>query len=215
MPGELRSIAVTRRTGAADDRSCRLTDAFKLKVLHKGWNTFGIATLKLPDGGTVDRALEDHGAATCVLPYDPERRVAVLVRQVRVAPMFWGEPGEFDEAPAGGLDGETPEVAARREVMEETGIRVGVLDFVVCSYAMPSVSSERLHLYLAPFSLTDRVADGGGLADEGEQVTVLEVPLAELWSRAERGDLLDMKTLVLVQALRLRRPDLFEAPPGV
>ena len=92
--------------------------ALPLEVIHRGWNTFGIATLTLPDGSAVRRALEDHGQAACVLPYDPERRVALLVRQARVGPAFWGESAEFDEAPAGGLDGDAPEATAIREAME-------------------------------------------------------------------------------------------------
>ena len=82
--------------------------ALPLRVIHRGWNTFGIATLTQPDGSTVPRALEDHGEAACVLPYDPERRVALLVRPSRVGPAFWGEPPALDEAPAGGLDGGEP-----------------------------------------------------------------------------------------------------------
>ncbi|KAA0123010.1 NUDIX hydrolase [Methylobacterium sp. P1-11] len=185
--------------------------ALPLEVLHRGWNTFGIATLTLQDGSTVRRALEDHGQAACVLPYDPERRVALLVRQARVGPAFWGESAEFDEAPAGGLDGDTPEAAAIREAMEEAGVRLRRLEPVAHAYSMPSVSSERLWLYLAPYGSADRVGSGGGLHAEGEQVLVVEVPLAALADQARTGRLPDLKTLVLVQALMLRAPALFAA----
>ncbi len=185
--------------------------ALPLKVLHRGWNTFGIATLTMPDGSTVPRALEDHGQAACVLPYDPERRVALLVRQARVGPAFWGEPSDLDEAPAGGLDGGQPEATAIREAMEEAGVRLRRLDRVAHAYSMPSVSSERLWLYLAPYSEADKVAAGGGLHAEGEQVVPVEVPLATLAEAARSGRLADLKTLVLVQALMLRRPELFAA----
>ena len=182
-----------------------------LEVLHRGWNTFGIATLTLTDGSTVRRALEDHGQAACVLPYDPGRRVALLVRQARVGPAFWGEPADFDEAPAGGLDGGAPEATAIREAMEEAGVRLSRLEAVAHAYTMPSVSSERLWLYLAPYGPTDRVGAGGGLHEEGEQVLALEVPLVELADQARTGRLPDLKTLVLVQALMLRVPELFAA----
>jgi nudix-type nucleoside diphosphatase (YffH/AdpP family) len=185
--------------------------ALPLKVLHRGWNTFGIATLTLPDGSTVPRALEDHGQAACVLPYDPERRVALLVRQARVGPAFWGEPADLDEAPAGGLDGGEPEATAIREAMEEAGVRLRRLDCVAHAYSMPSVSSERLWLYLAPYGEADKVAAGGGLHAEGEQVVPVEVPLATLAEAARSGRFPDLKTLVLVQALMLRRPELFAA----
>ena len=185
--------------------------ALPLQVIHKGWNTFGIATLTQPDGSTVPRALEDHGEAACVLPYDPGRRVALLVRQNRVGPAFWGEPASVDEAPAGGLDGGEPEETAIREAMEEAGVRLERLEPVAHAYSMPSVSSERLWLYLAPYAETDRVGTGGGLPGEGEQVAVLELPLSVLAEQARSGRLVDLKTLVLVQALMLRRPELFTA----
>ncbi|SDM19429.1 nudix-type nucleoside diphosphatase, YffH/AdpP family [Methylobacterium phyllostachyos] len=183
--------------------------ALPLKVIHRGWNTFGIAMLTLPDGSTVPRALEDHGEAACVLPYDPERRVALLVRQARVGPAFWGEPADLDEAPAGGLDGDEPEATAIREAMEEAGVRLHRLERVAHAYSMPSVSSERLWLYLAAYGETDKVGPGGGLHAEGEQVLALEVPLAELAEAARSARLPDLKTLVLVQALMLRNPELF------
>jgi nudix-type nucleoside diphosphatase (YffH/AdpP family) len=185
--------------------------ALPLTILHKGWNTFGIATLTLPDGSAVPRALEDHGQAVCVLPYDPDRRMALLVRQARVGPAFWGEPAEFDEAPAGGLDGGEPEATAIREAMEETGVRLERLELVAHAYSMPSVSSERLWLYLAPYRESDRIGSGGGLHEEGEQVLALEVPLAALGDAARSGRLLDLKTLALVQALMLRCPEMFSA----
>ncbi|MCB4801821.1 nudix-type nucleoside diphosphatase (YffH/AdpP family) [Methylobacterium brachiatum] len=185
--------------------------ALPLRVIHRGWNTFGIATLTQPDGSTVPRALEDHGEAACVLPYDPERRVALLVRQSRVGPAFWGEPPALDEAPAGGLDGGEPEETAIREAMEEAGLRLARLEPVAHAYSMPSVSSERLWLYLAPYTQADRVGPGGGLPGEGEQVEVLELPLATLAEQVRSGHLADLKTLVLVQALMLRRPELFTA----
>jgi nudix-type nucleoside diphosphatase (YffH/AdpP family) len=185
------------------------TETFSYDILYRGWNRFGIATLRLPDGSSVQRVLEDHGEAACVLPYDPARKVALLVRQARVGPMFWGEAGDIDEAPAGGLDGGEPEATAMREVYEETGARVATLEFVMRCYTMPSASTERINLYLAPYAATDRVGPGGGLAHEGEHIETREVALADLAKAADTGALVDMKTLVLVLTLRQRRPELF------
>jgi hypothetical protein len=76
---------------------------------------------------------------------------------------------------------------------------------------MPGISTERMHLFLAPYAEGDRVAAGGGVADENEAIEVAEMPLAVLARRADEGGLGDLKTLLLVQTLRLRRPDLFTA----
>ncbi len=101
-----------------------------------------------------------------MLPYDPERRVALLVRQARVGPAFWGV-GRVRRSPAGGLDGDAPEATAIREAMEEAGVRLTRLEPVAHAYSMPSVSSERLWLYLAPYGAADRVGPGGWAARGG------------------------------------------------
>jgi nudix-type nucleoside diphosphatase (YffH/AdpP family) len=182
------------------------------RAIHRGWNTFGIATLTLDDGSAVERALEDHGEAACVLPYDIERRVALLVRQARVAPAYWGEDADcLVEVPAGGLDGGEPEATAVREAFEEAGVRLGNLERVAHIYTMPGISTERLWLYLAAYVAADRVGEGGGLAHERERITVCELPLADLGQAVMDGTLADLKTLVLVQALMLRRAELFAA----
>ena len=74
---------------------------------------------------------------------------------------------------------------------------------------MPGISTEYMHLYLAPYGQGDRTSDGGGLADEHENITVVEMELAELAALSDRGGLSDLKTFALVQTLRLRRPELF------
>ena len=139
-----------------------------VRTIYEGWTTFGIATVTQPDGTPIGRCVEHHGAATAVLPYDPVRRTALLVRQVRVGVAWWGGDGELDEAPAGGLDGGAPDETARREAMEEAGVALSALEAVGCFYPMPSVSTERIHLFLAPYAANDRVAAGGGLAAEDE-----------------------------------------------
>lgn len=182
---------------------------FQLRVIHQGWNTFGIATIRLPDGGMVERALEHHGEAAGVLPYDAQRRCVLLVRQDRVGPLFWGDEERLAEIPAGGLDGKPADVAVAREAFEEAGVRLRDLELVVHAYTMPSVSSERIWLYFAPYTRDDCTGAGGGLVHEGEHLTVEEVGFDELARLVAEGKLRDTKTLILAQALQLRRPDLF------
>ena len=74
---------------------------------------------------------------------------------------------------------------------------------------MPGLSTERMDLFLAAYGEGDRIGPGGGLAAENERIAVHEMPLAELAAMGARGALTDMKTLVLLFALQLRRPELF------
>ena len=178
------------------------------EVKHRGWTTFLIATIRLPDGGTLDRVIEDHGNAVCVLPYDPARRMAILVQQLRAPALYAAQRPHFLEAVAGRIDeGENAENSARREAVEEAGLRLRALDRVATAWAMPGVSTEQMELFLGEYSAADRVSAGGGI--EGENIEVLEIPLAKLAAMADSGDLQDMKTLLLLQTLRLRQPQLF------
>jgi nudix-type nucleoside diphosphatase (YffH/AdpP family) len=180
-----------------------------IETAYQGWARYLIATIRFADGRTFKREIEDHGTAIAVLAYDPERKVAMLVQQVR-APVLFAEKRQFTlELIAGIVEDGDPPAAARREALEETGLRLGTLEDVATVWAMPGVSTERMTLYLAPYREADRIEKGGGLAAEYEVITVLEMPLAEVARMADSGELTDMKTLALVQTLRLRRPELF------
>ena len=96
-----------------------------------------------------------------------------------------------------------------REAVEETGLGLSNLEPVATAWPSPGVSAERSSLFLAAYGASDRVAAGGGLASEHEAISVVELPLARLAEMADDGRLADLKTLTLVLALRLRRPELF------
>ena len=113
------------------------------------------------------------------------------------------------EVPAGLLDESEPEEGARREAFEETGVRLGALDRVATGWTMPGVSTEQMDLFLGAYAAADRIGTGGGLASESEDITVHEMPLADLAAMSDRGEITDLKTLVLLLTLRLRRPELF------
>lgn len=179
------------------------------RTVHQGWSTLLVADVAMPDGARLTREIEDHGRSVAVMPYDPERRVALLIRQFRAPVFYAGGTPDLLEAPAGLLEEDDPAACARREAYEEAGVRLGPLEPVSSIWSMPGISTERMDLFLAPYAEADRTGAGGGLAEEGESITVVEMPLAELARMSERGALPDVKTLVLVYALRLRRPDLF------
>lgn len=181
----------------------------RLDALYQGWTTLYLATIRTADGQEIKREIEDHGAAVGALPYDPDRRVALLIRQMRVPALH--EAGESDllECPAGLLDEGTPEDNMLRELCEEVGLNIRRLEAVTVAWTTPGLSTERIHLFLPPYAPEDRSGAGGGLASEHEDITAEEVPLVDLAAMADDGRLADMKTLLLVQTLRLRRPELF------
>jgi nudix-type nucleoside diphosphatase (YffH/AdpP family) len=180
----------------------------RTRTAHAGWAKLLVATVRLPDGRTITREIEDHGVAVCVLPYDPVRKTAVLVRQFRAPVSFAVGEEEMLEAVAGMLEESDPADCARREAMEEAGLTLDSVEHVFLGWTMPGLSTERMHFYWAVYSGGFKARPGGVVAD-GEDVTPVEIGLGELADMADRGELADVKTLLLVQTLRLRRPDLF------
>ena len=166
----------------------------------------------MPDGVEVERHIEEHGCAAAVLPYDPERRCALLVSMPR-APVIQEGEDDLLEAMAGALEGERADECARREAREEGGVRLDQLEPLGTFWSMPAFSTERLSLFLAPYRQANRVGEGGGAATEHENIIVHEIALRDLWQRAAAGALRDLKTVFLLQSLRLRHPHLFGSEP--
>jgi nudix-type nucleoside diphosphatase (YffH/AdpP family) len=183
------------------------------KKAYAGWLSIWVASIRLADGRIMRREIVKHGQAACVLPYDALRRTAVLVRQLRVPVYVTAGTERLLEAIAGMVDDEDPSATARREAFEEAGLRLGDLEFVADAWPSPGFLTERVALYLARYSLKDRIGAGGGLAEEHEDIEVVELPLDEIAAMADRGELVDLKTLCLVQTLRLRHPQLFGPAP--
>jgi nudix-type nucleoside diphosphatase (YffH/AdpP family) len=178
---------------------------------YAGWTRLLIATVRLSDGRVIRREVEDHGEAVCVLPYNPQRKTAVLVRQLRAPLLLAGNQQGLFEAIAGILEDEETDASVRRESMEEAQLKLDSLERVFTAWTMPGLSTERMHLYLATYSGEPRPEIRGGIASEHEETIATEIGLPELVRMAESGVLADLKTLLLLQTLRLRRPDLFSS----
>ena len=179
------------------------------KTLHDGWARYSVLRVRLPEGQTAKRELDEHGPAVAVLPYDAERGTAILVRQFRAPVLAAAGESTLTEAITGLTDGEAPDAAARREALEEAGVQLKALEPVGTLWTMPGLSTERMHLYLAPYTRAHRIGQGGGVTGEHENITVLELSLRELGAMADAGTPADLKTFALLQTLRLRRPELF------
>jgi nudix-type nucleoside diphosphatase (YffH/AdpP family) len=180
------------------------------KLVYDGWTRFLVLEVESPDGHQMTRAVLDHGESACVLPYDSERRTALLVSQQRVPQLYLGHPEPSLEAIAGRLEpDESVEESMRREAEEEAGLRLRALETVATCWVSPGVSTERIHLYLAAYAPADRTGPGGGRAEELENIEVKELTLSELARLADSGSIIDAKTMLLIQTLRLRQPRLF------
>jgi nudix-type nucleoside diphosphatase (YffH/AdpP family) len=180
------------------------------RLAYDGYAKVTVLALVGDEGGEHRREVVSIGQSACVLPYDADRKTALVVRLPRAPLIANAVVEDLIEAPAGMLgDGETAEACVRREAMEEAGVELETLEPIGVCWPSPGVLAERTHLFLAPYGAADRKGAGGGLAEEHEDIRVEERTLSELWDLAGNGGLGDLKTLTLVLALQARRPELF------
>lgn len=179
-----------------------------VREIYRGWMSLLLVRLRHANGAEADRHVMLNSRAISVLPYDPARKVALVVSMPRAPVIYVGEP-DLLEAIAGALDDDDPANCARREAFEEAGVELGELEHVGLIWTMPSNSTERIDYYLARYGSADRTGYGGGLETEQEYIRVHELSLRALSQMADEGRLSDGKLLILLQALRLRQPGLF------
>ena len=149
------------------------------------------------------RQTYDRGNGAAVLPYDPDRGKVLLIRQFRYPAFVNNHPEPLIEVCAGKLDADDPETCARKEAEEELGYRLGPVEPVFNAFMSPGSVTERLVLYIARYSPTDRVSDGGGHASEGEDIEVLEMSLDQAMTMIAAGEIIDGKTIMLLQHAKL------------
>jgi len=182
-----------------------------VELLASGWHVLRRTTLerRRPDGSwtTEQRETYDRGNGATLLLYDAARRTVLLSRQFRFPVYVNGHPdGMLLETAAGLLDDESPEDAVRREVEEELGVTVGEVQHVFDVWMSPGSVTERLHFFAAPYTAADRTGDRGGLAEEGEDIEVVELDLDEALDMIDDGRIADAKTVMLLQWAALRGP---------
>lgn len=198
------------RVGRDLDRNPRVR-VRDVRVLTSNWYVTRATTFDFQhaDGRwtSEERETYDRGDGATILLYDAVARTVLLTRQFRFPAYVNEHPdGMLVETAAGLLDLDDPETAIRREAEEETGSRVGEVEHVFDVYMSPGSVTERLHFFAAPYRSGD-VVDGAraGLAEEGEDIEVLELGFDEALDRIGR-DIVDAKTIMLLQWAALRGP---------
>jgi nudix-type nucleoside diphosphatase (YffH/AdpP family) len=182
-----------------------------VELLASGWHVLRRTTFEQRhrDGQwtTEQRETYDRGNGATILLHDRERGTVLLTLQFRFPVYVNGHPdGMLVETAAGLLDDDDPETAIRREAAEELGVEVGPVELVFTPWTSPGSVTERLYCYAAPYTPADRTGDGGGLAEEGEDIEVLELPFAEALRMVGTGEIADAKTMLLLQWAALSGP---------
>ena len=170
----------------SDDHYTLKTTAFEWRRANGEWQT-------------QHRETYDRGNGAALLPYNLAQRTVVLVRQFRYPAFVSGCDDLLIEAAAGLLDNETPELRIRAEVEEETGYRLGEVRKIFEAFMSPGAVTEKLHFFVAEYEPSMRVGSGGGLASEGEEIEVLELPIDQALAMIGDGRIADAKTIMLLQ----------------
>src|SRR4051812_28079949 len=182
-----------------------------VELLASGWHVLRRTTLRRRRPGgrwtTEQRETYDRGNGATLLLYDVDRRTVLLSRQFRFPVYVNGHPdGMLLETAAGLLDDDSPEDAVRREVEEELGVTVGEVQHVFDVFMSPGSVTERLHFFAAPYSPADRTSDRGGLAEEGEDIEIVELEFDLALDMIDDGRIADAKTVMLLYWAALRGP---------
>jgi len=177
------------------------------ELLSKNWGTLKRTSFDFQrrDGSwqRLVRETYENGRAAAVLLHCPERDTVLLVRQFRFPIYAQGRDGAILEVCAGLLEDEAPAAGVRREAEEEAGVRVKTLRHAFDVDTSPGSLIETVACFVGTYDAASRVSAGGGLVAEGEDIEVVELPLAEALAKIDSGEITDGKTIMLLQFLAL------------
>ncbi|SFM99180.1 nudix-type nucleoside diphosphatase, YffH/AdpP family [Chryseobacterium oleae] len=181
----------------------------KTEILSDNWYTLNKVTYTIAkkDGTTETQSREayDRGNGAVILLYNKTSGTVILTRQFRLPTFINGNTtGMLIEACAGLLDNDNPEECIKRETEEETGYKISKVEKVFEAYMSPGSVTEILHFFIAEYSSEMKITDGGGLEEEGENIEVLELSFDDALSMIDSGEIMDAKTIMLLQYLRIK-----------
>ncbi|GHU49150.1 ADP-ribose pyrophosphatase [Clostridia bacterium] len=147
------------------------------------------------EGRTSYREIVEHNGGVAIAAITDQGRI-VMVKQFRKA-----AESVVLEVPAGKIDpGEGHRITAIRELKEETGYTAANMEHIYEFYSSIGYSTEVIHLYLAT-DLTPGMTD----FDENEEIEILEFTVDELLEMMKDGRIVDAKTIVAIQMIKLRQ----------
>ena len=150
-----------------------------------------------------------RGDAVAVLIFDPINLRILLINQFRYPVYARTGEGWFLECVAGmSEENESPSEVAKREVGEETGLRLKSIELLTEYFLAPGGSSDKVILFLGEVEDTQAPLGTHGLLHEGEEIQAQWVPLKQALAWVDSGKLSDAKAIIgltlLERRLRLR-----------
>ena len=153
---------------------------------------------------TQTREAYDRGNGATILLYNKEQKTVILTKQFRLPTFINGNAaGMLIEACAGLLDKDNPEDCIRRETEEETGYKITDVHKIFEVYMFLGSVTEMLYFFIAGYTASMKVHDGGGIKHEQENIEVLEIPVQQTMEMIDNGEIKDAKTIILLQYVKL------------
>lgn len=156
------------------------------------------------------REILERGHAVAVLPYDPITDSVLLIEQIRIGALASKSNPWLLECIAGMADGSTDyQQVAKKEALEEAGIELTDLEFMLSYLSSPGGTTERLYLYTASADLSQA---GGifGLPSEGEDIKVHILPFNDAIQLLNDGTIDNAATVISLQWLALHKASLLK-----
>ncbi|RDY61163.1 GDP-mannose pyrophosphatase NudK [Flagellimonas nanhaiensis] len=180
------------------------------ELLSDNWYTLNKITFEYQreDGEweTQYREAYDRGNGATILLYNKEKRTVVLTRQFRMPTYLNGNSdGMMIEACAGLLEKGNAEETIKMEVEEETGYQIDNVEKVFEAYMSPGSVTEILYFFIGHYEDTMKVSEGGGAADETENIEVLEMEFQKALEMVKTGEIKDAKTIMLLLHAQISR----------
>ena len=174
------------------------------KNLYDGFFKMNEVSLKYKkyDGSwsnEIKRELFGGAQVSAVLPYDPIKKEIVLIQQFRPGTISRNTNNYLKEIVAGIIDpGESPEIAAKRECLEETGYKIKKLTSIQGYYPAPGSSESFYHLFLGEVD-SKKGKQIMGLDTENEDILVESFNINQVKKMMQNGELINGLSLIAIQ----------------
>jgi nudix-type nucleoside diphosphatase (YffH/AdpP family) len=183
----------------------------KVETLSDDWYVLKKTTFdyRRKDGTwqTQSRETYDRGNGATILLFNRQKHTVILTQQFRYPAFVNGHEGMLIEACAGLLDENNAEACIKRETEEETGYQIAHVTKVFEAFMSPGSVTEKLFFFVGEYDSESKRTSGGGLESDGEDIDVLELDFNEALDMIRRGEIIDGKTIMLLQYAQIN--DLF------
>lgn len=156
---------------------------------------------------SISRECYNRGDGAAIFLYNVEKGTVILTKQFRM-PIYENTKSEgmSIEVCAGSIEhNDKPLETILRETEEEVGYKIREAKEVFKTYTSPGALTEKLFLYVAEYTDALKISEGGGLEIENEEIEVLELPFSKVISMIETEEIIDAKTIMLVQYAQINK----------